>query len=107
MAHGAQEVAVGRAGEEVEIISATLQGPGQNQCLAGPGSSCIPQGNPRMGRWAPQVEGWVRTHFEGAAVRVKAFQDYQSPAGEAGLGLELDVARTLAKVGFLVLLGSL
>lgn len=49
------------------------------------------------------MEGWVSTHFEGVAVRVKTLQDYQSPAGEAGLGLELNLARALAKTGFLVL----
>lgn len=35
MADRAQKVAVGRAGEEVEIIPATLKRPGQHQELAG------------------------------------------------------------------------
>lgn len=34
-------------------------------------------------------------------------QDYQSPTGEAGFGLALDLARALTKAAFLVLFGSL
>lgn len=77
MADRAQEVAVRRAGEEVEIIPATLQRPGQHQGLAGNGSGppfhmLRPQESlgGEVGH-NPQVEGWVSTHFKGAAVRVK------------------------------------
>lgn len=58
MAHGAQEVAVGRAGEEVEIIAATLQRPGQNQGLAGPGSSHLPRGKPQNGEVGHESPKW-------------------------------------------------
>lgn len=59
MAHRAQEVAVGRAGEQVEIIATTLQRPGQNQGLAEPGSSHTPRGKPQDGEVAMRAPSGV------------------------------------------------
>lgn len=58
MAHRAQEVAVGRAGEQVEIIATTLQRPGQNQGLAEPGSSHTPRGKPQDGEVGHESPKW-------------------------------------------------
>lgn len=56
MADGAQEVAVGRAGKEVEIIPATLQRSNLHQSWQAPGS-----GPPTP---HTQVFGWVGTPHE-------------------------------------------
>lgn len=103
MADRTQEVAVGRASEEVEIIPAALQRPSQCQGSAGtriwsltrsthPGDpGKILGGGPHESpKWGIGSAPVLREQL----LSVKTLE-YSFPAGEAGLGLELLLARIL------------